>query len=116
MNRLEAMEDRQFVFGTVLVLSNKLDTLLDREMIPFGMTSKQWFLLLVVSTLFDKAPTIKEAAKAIGTSHQNVKQMALKLEQKGFLKLEKDSRDARATRLKPTEYSMTFWEKTQKKR
>lgn len=115
MNKLDVMEDRQFVFGTILVLGNKLDTLLEREMSAFGMTSKQWFLLMVISSLFEGPPTIKEVAGVMGTSHQNVKQVALKLEQKGFLMLLKDPRDARVTRLKTTEYSLTFWEKTQQR-
>ena len=61
--------------------------------------------------MFDKPPTIKEVAKEMGSSHQNVKQVALKLEQKGLLSLQKDKRDARVTRLKLTENSYDFWEK-----
>ena len=52
---------------------------------------------------------MKEAAKEMGSSHQNVKQVALKLEQKGLLILEKDKRDARTTRLKLTNDSYDFW-------
>lgn len=115
MNKLDSMEDRQLIFGIVLVVANKLDTLLERDMSPFGMTSKQWFLSVIIDSLFDKPPTIKEVAAAMGSSHQNVKQVALKLEQKGHLKLEKDPKDARVTRLKLTEQNRDFWEKTQKK-
>lgn len=57
---------------------------------------------------------MKEAAKEMGSSHQNVKQVALKLEQKGLLSLQKDKRDARVTRLKLTENSYNFWEKVRK--
>jgi len=44
----------------------------------------------------------------MGSSYQNVKQIALKLEKKGLLKLEKDVRDARVTRLS-TNKSAQFW-------
>lgn len=44
----------------------------------------------------------------MGSSHQNVKQVALKLEQKGLLVLEKDKKDARVTRLKLTDQSYRF--------
>jgi DNA-binding MarR family transcriptional regulator len=36
----------------------------------------------------------------------------LKLQQKGLLKLEKDKKDARVTRLRLTERSYEFWKKT----
>lgn len=115
MQRLDKMGNEQFVFGALMVVANKLDTLLDRELNVFDMTSKQWFLLITIDSLFEKPPTIKEVAKAMGSSHQNVKQVALKLKTKGFLNMEKDPKDARATRLQHTEKSYEFWEKTQQK-
>ncbi len=38
----------------------------------------------------------------MGTSHQNTKQIAIKLEEKGFLVMEKDTKDKRILRLTPT--------------
>jgi len=111
MNKLEKMNEKQYLFGAIFVVSNRMDTLLQREFNRFDITTKQWFLSVIIKNLFDKPPTIKEAAKEMGSSHQNVKQVALKLEQKGLLTLEKDKRDARATRLKLTEDSYDFWDK-----
>jgi len=88
-----------------------MDTLLERDMKEYGVTTKQWFLLVIIESLFDNPPTMKEVAKEMGSSHQNVKQIALKLEQKGLLILEKDKRDARATRLKLTDDSYAFLNK-----
>jgi DNA-binding MarR family transcriptional regulator len=85
--------------------------MLEREFRRFGITTKQWFLSVIIENLFDKPPTIKEVAKEMGSSHQNVKQVALKLEQKGLLILQKDKRDARVTRLKLSESSYDFWKK-----
>ena len=115
MNKLNSVQDKQFIFGMILVVANRLDTLLERELNPYGMTSKQWFLSIITGSLFEKPPTIKEVAAVMGTSHQNVKQIALKLEQKGHMKLIKDARDARVTRLVLTEQSKAFWEKLNKK-
>lgn len=115
MSKLEVLGDREFIFGTLFVVANKLDTLLERELDQYGMTAKQWFLSIALDTLFDEPPTIKEVARSMGSSHQNVKQVALKLEQKGLLLMEKDPKDGRATRLKLTEQSQAFWEKMQKK-
>ena len=46
----------------------------------------------------------------ITTSHQNVKQIALKLAEKEFLVFEKDDQDGRSIRLKLTEKSNAFWD------
>ena len=99
MSRESDMTDTTYIFGALLVTANRLDTMLERELKRFGLTAKQWMLAVVVQNMFDSPPTIKQAAAAMGSSHQNVKQMALKLQGKGLLIMEKDSRDGRATRL-----------------
>lgn len=115
MGKLDEMEDRQFIFGSLLFTATRLDTLLERELKEFDITSKQWMLSIIIDNLFDSAPTMKDVAKEMGSSHQNVKQVALKLEQKGLLKMQKDKKDARVTRLNMTEESLEFWAKTQPK-
>lgn len=109
MNKLEMMDNLQYLFGSIFVISNRVDALLQREFNEFDITTKQWFLSIVIDNLFDNPPTIKEAAAEMGSSHQNVKQIALKLEQKGLLILEKDKEDGRVTRLKLTENGRDFW-------
>ena len=111
MNKVEKMSDRQYLFGVIFIIANRVDTMLEREFKRFGITTKQWFLSVIIENLFDKPPTIKEVAKEMGSSHQNVKQVALKLEQKGLLILQKDKKDARVTRLKLSENSYDFWTK-----
>jgi len=113
LSKIESLKDQKFVFGSVQIVANKMNTLLERELKEYDITSKQWFLTVVIENSFDKPPTIKEAAKAMGSSHQNVKQVALKLEQKGLVSLEKDKRDARVTRIKLTEQSYKFSETLQ---
>ena len=108
MNKLDLMKDKKFMFGAVLIVANRMDTLLERELKEYDVTAKQWFMTVVIDNSFDKAPTIKEVAREMGSSHQNVKQVALKLEQRGLLVLEKDKKDARVTRLKLTEESYKF--------
>ena len=58
--------------------------------------------MLVVTHLFEKPPTLQAAADALGTSHQNAKQIAVKLQEKNYLKIEKDKSDSRSLRLIPT--------------
>ena len=114
MEKFEQIPDGEFIFGALFVIANKMDTLLERTLNKHNITSKQWFLLLVLFNLFEKPPTIKEVAKEMGTSHQNVKQLALKLEQKGMLKLEKDKKDLRVTRILLAKKSYDFWKATEK--
>ncbi|MBC7765229.1 MAG: MarR family transcriptional regulator [Hyphomonadaceae bacterium] len=112
LSKLNNMDDSHFIFGSILVAANRMDTMLERALSKHDITAKQWFLSVVLDTLFEQPPTIKELAKEMGSSHQNVKQVALKLAQKGLLKLEKDTTDARATRLTLTDESQAFWAKT----
>lgn len=107
--------DEPMIFALLLIISNKMNTLLDREFMEFDVTTKQWFLSETIKSLFDTSPTIKELASEMGSSHQNIKQVSLKLQQKGLLKLEKDKKDARVTRLRLTERSYDFWKKTDPK-
>jgi DNA-binding MarR family transcriptional regulator len=109
---LDGMEDKTAVFGTLFVTTTLLETLLDRAFAAYGITVKQWLLLITISSLFAGPPTVKQVAGAMGTSHQNVKQIALNLEKRGFLRLVKDERDARVTRLVTTEACRAFGEET----
>ena len=115
MRKLEMMDDCSYLFGSIFILSNRMDTMLERDFKQFDITTKQWFLSISLNNLFDNPPTIKEAAKEMGSSHQNVKQVALKLEQKGLLSLEKDKKDNRVTLLKLTENSHEFWKMIREK-
>jgi len=107
--KLVATPDREFVFGTLFVIANRLQTLLDREFESSGLTTKQWFLSIIIGGAFDEPPTLGEAASVMGSTHQNVKQVALKLKEKGFLEFKGDPEDGRAMRLKLTDKSDEFW-------
>jgi DNA-binding MarR family transcriptional regulator len=109
MKKTDLIPDQQMIFALILTISNRMDTLLGREFKGYDVTTKQWFLIATIESLFDNPPTIKSVANEMGSSHQNIKQIAIKLQQKGLLKLEKDKKDARVTRLKMTEQSHEFW-------
>ena len=115
LKKTNTITDEPMIFALLLIISNKMNTLLERELKEFDVTTMQWFLSETIHSLFDCPPTMKEVAREMGSSHQNVKQVALKLQQKGLLKLEKDKKDARVTRLRLTEQSYDFWNKTDTK-
>lgn len=95
------MDDRQLVFGLLFVCANRLETLGKRYL--GELTIKQWFLLAVLDTFFPQPPTIGQLAQKMGSSHQNVKQIALRLQKKGFIRLCQDSRDGRMLRVQTTD-------------
>jgi DNA-binding MarR family transcriptional regulator len=115
MKDIEQMPDTYYIFGAMIMAVNKMDTLLERDLKEIGVTSRQWLLTMIIESFFDNPPTLKEVARVMDSSHQNIKQVALKLQEKGLLKLEKDRKDARVTRLRMTEESYSFWEKIQPK-
>jgi DNA-binding MarR family transcriptional regulator len=61
----------------------------------------------------DRHPSLTEAAGRYGSSRQNVKQIALQLEEAGFLRLAPDPVDRRATRLVRTDRVAVFAEPTE---
>lgn len=99
--KLPADQDKKrFIFGCLFLLANKLQTFGDTFF--DDITTKQWFILVVLTLFPDSSPTLSELSQAAGTSHQNVKQIVNKLESKGFIELTKDKNDARKFRIKMT--------------
>ena len=104
-------DPRPDVFGSLLVLVQHLSRRLDEALEPVGLTARQWLLLAVMERWFpNDSPTLTEAALRYGTSRQNVKQVALGLERRGYLRLVPDCLDRRAIRLEPTEKVARFYE------
>lgn len=103
----------KYVFGSIFLIANKLQVIGDQYLADDGLTTKQWFLSVMISQFQGKPPSLSEVAELMGSSRQNVKQLALKLEEKGLLIIEKDKRDARTLRLRLTEKSREFWHKRQ---
>ena len=101
MEKLEGMDGRYLAFGLLFAASNRLETAGDRYLQE--LTAKQWYLLLCLTTFFERPPTLSQLAGQMGSSRQNVKQLALKLEKKGFVALVRDESDRRALRVAPTE-------------
>ncbi|WMJ83538.1 MarR family winged helix-turn-helix transcriptional regulator [Oscillospiraceae bacterium LTW-04] len=99
MYDLEKLDKRKFVFGNIFLLSNRLQTVMDRT--TDELTAKQWFVLMVLE-MFEEPPTLKMLADMYDSSHQNIKQLVLKLEKKGFVRVEDDPTDRRTMRIVAT--------------
>jgi DNA-binding MarR family transcriptional regulator len=103
------MDGRYALFGPLFALQNRLqavgDTFYDE------ITCKQFLLMACMNLCQGEAPTVQDLAQVMGSSHQNVKQILNKLEQKGFVRVEPDAEDRRKLRISLTEYAMLTGEK-----
>lgn len=98
---MDSAKEKAYIFGSIFTLANKLQVLGDK--FDENLTIKQWLLLAGIHKSENEMPTISKIAELIGNSRQNVKKMVLILEKKGFVKIQKDSQDARAQRVSLTE-------------
>jgi len=99
-------DDKYVIFALIFMLSNQLQTIGDSFFTE--ISTKQWFVLVVLGIMKGHSPTLNELSLAVGSSHQNVKQLALKLEQKGYVELSKDELDGRRLRITLTPKSEEF--------
>jgi DNA-binding MarR family transcriptional regulator len=104
----ERMEIEKEVLARVFQLSNKLQVLLDHQLKSDNLTAKQLFLMIVLGS-FEKNPGFSEISERFGTSRQNIKQLALKLEKNGYVEIYTDEMDARFKRLRFTPKAIDYW-------
>lgn len=98
------MKEKENIFGSLLFLAQRWtvngDAILKDKV---GITIKQWMLMVILENQFkNKKPTISETAKEFGTSRQNLKQVALSLQKKGFIDIKPDPKDFRIQRISLT--------------
>ncbi len=99
----ELLAARAEIFGSIFVIVQHLARRADAELAVVDLTSRQWLLLAVLAKWFPgHSPSLSEAAERYGSSRQNVKQIALGLEARGFVRLIPDRDDGRTTRIELT--------------
>lgn len=94
-----------FLLGLLSAFENRFQAVADSTMKEISW--KQFFAIICINLCKDK-PTVKELAEIMGSSHQNVKQILLKLEKKGFVSITVDERDKRKQRIELTDYCRVF--------
>ncbi|WP_214104551.1 MarR family winged helix-turn-helix transcriptional regulator [Acrocarpospora catenulata] len=94
-------------FRTSLYLAQRLRYLMDDRLRADGLTTQQAALLTLVAGL--GAPSLKQAAAGLGTTHQNVAQLVQALQRKGMLAVNDDPADGRRKLLSVTETSRAYW-------
>ncbi len=97
------------VFSYLFVLSQRIEYIADSFLKKDNLTTKQLLTLIAIGNAFDSEPSVSEVAEILSTSHQNVTQIALNLQIRGFVEILKDPRDGRRRLLKLTEANEKFW-------
>ena len=97
-----------FLLGLMSAFENRFQTIADNTMKEISW--KQFFAIICIS-MCKEPPTINELSEVLGSSHQNVKQILLKLEKKNFIKFEEDKQDKRKQRIVVTKNCVKFCEK-----
>lgn len=99
---------RTRVFRLIILTAQELRTGMDQLLRGDGLTTQQAALITVVEML--GMPSLSQAATALGTTHQNARQLAGALQRKGFLQVSPDPVDARVRRLAATDRSRRYWQ------
>ncbi|MGN0984826.1 MAG: MarR family winged helix-turn-helix transcriptional regulator [Gemmiger sp.] len=99
------IERSYFLIGLLSAFENRFQAIADRTMQEISW--KQFFAIICIN-LCKESPTIRELAEIMGSSHQNVKQILLKLEKKGFVAITVDENDKRKQRIALTDSCRAF--------
>lgn len=100
-----------YLLGLLSAFKNRFQTAADNAM---GEISWKQFFAIICINLFKEPPTLRELSEILGSSHQNVKQILLKLEKKKFIELQPDITDKRKQRIFLTDHCKEFCEKNNK--
>ncbi|MBQ7147281.1 DNA-binding transcriptional regulator, MarR family [Pseudobutyrivibrio sp. ACV-2] len=102
------MPPQPFLLGLLSAFDNRYQAAADAYFKE--ITWKQFFAIICIN-LCKEPPTLNELSDVMGSSHQNVKQILLKLEKKGFVSTSPDEKDKRKQRIFVTDKCNEFLEK-----
>ncbi len=97
-----------YLLGLLSAFENRFQAMADNIMQEISW--KQFFAVICIN-MCKEPPTLKELADILGSSHQNVKQILLKLEKKNFIRFQTDDADKRKQRIVLTDHCREFCEK-----
>ena len=94
-----------FLIGLLSAFENRFQTVADSFFEE--ITWKQFFAIICIN-LCRESPPINELSEVMGSSHQNVKKILLKLENKGFVEMIAEEKERRLQRLVTTKQGEDF--------
>lgn len=107
----ERLDMEKYILVVLFLVQQRWSYTISKELVDDQITTKQWLMMIIMTNAFQNPPSMQEVADAMSTTHQNVKQLATRLEARGFLKIERDPRNRRILRLKVTDECHQYWEK-----
>ncbi|MCR4703179.1 MAG: MarR family transcriptional regulator [Saccharofermentans sp.] len=109
-NRLDfdGIPSSYYLLGILSAFENRFQAMADNMIKEISW--KQFFAVICINMCKDP-PTLKELSDILGSSHQNVKQILIKLKNKGFIEFKTDVEDKRKQRIVLTKRCMNFCEK-----
>lgn len=106
----EIQDMEKYILVVLFIIQQRWSYIINKKLANDQITTKQWLMMIIMANAFQNPPSMQEVADAMSTTHQNVKQLATRLEKRGFLKIERDPKNRRILRLKVTEECIQFWE------
>lgn len=97
-----------YLLGLLSAFENRFQAMADNLMKEISW--KQFFAVICIK-MCKEPPTLRELSDILGSSHQNVKQILLKLEKKGFISFIPDETDKRKQLIVLTDKCIAFCEK-----
>ena len=97
-----------YLLGLLSAFQNRFQASADGVMREISW--KQFFAIICIN-MCKEPPTLKELSDIIGSSHQNMKQILIKLEKKGFIEFKEDDSDKRKQRIYLTDHCREFCNK-----
>ena len=104
-------EMEQYILVFIFIIQQRWSYYIGKKLAEDRITTKQWLMMIIIEKAFAHDPSMQEVADALSTTHQNVKQLATRLETRGFMKIEQDPNNRRILRLKTTDESREYWKK-----
>ena len=101
------MPPQAFLLGLLSAFDNRYQAAADKYFKE--ITWKQFFAIICIN-LCKEPPTLNDLSEVLGSSHQNAKQILLKLESKGFVSMKTDEKDKRKQRFFVTDKCRKFME------
>lgn len=93
--RYESTEVQSLI--ALIQTTNGIEKVFNKAFEVHGLTLIQYWLLSSVQYVLPNSIRINQLAKRLNSSHQNIKQICLSLENKGWIKLITDPMDKRST-------------------
>ncbi|MBE5844396.1 MAG: MarR family transcriptional regulator [Butyrivibrio sp.] len=103
------MPPQAFLLGLLSAFDNRYQAVADNYFKE--ITWKQFFAIICIN-LCKEPPTLNDLSDVMGSSHQNVKQILIKLEKKGFVTMVPDEKDKRKQRIFITDKCREFSQKS----